>query len=176
MRPGVVVGVSGTPGSLTALRRAATEAHLRNAELWAVLAWDTPGAGFGGRAGTGPAPSLRLCRTDAAERLRDALTTAFGAGGAGVPVVGRVVRGTPGAVLVGTAAAEGCLLVVGTGPRGALHRCLWPSVARYCVAHAPCPVLAVPPSPVRREPAAAQRGNAWRLRPDARGLVDRDGV
>ncbi|WP_405695373.1 universal stress protein [Streptomyces sp. NBC_01185] len=155
MRPRVVVGVSGRPGGLTALRRAAAEARLREAELWAVLAWDVPGAGLGGRQGAGLGPSLLLCRADAAVRLRSALTAAFGAAGAGVPVAGRAVRGTPGAVLVDMAGAGDCLLVVGAGPRGALHRCLRPSVARYCVARAPCPVLAVP---------------------DARELVGRDGV
>ncbi|MFF2134911.1 universal stress protein [Streptomyces sp. NPDC058193] len=168
MRPRVVVGVSGRPGGLAALRRAAVEARLREAELWAVLAWDVPGAGLGGRQGAGLGPSLLLCRTDAAVRLRAALTTAFGAAGAGVEVAGRAVRGTPGAVLVDMATAGDSLLVVGAGPRGALHRCLRPSVVRYCVAHAPCPVLAVPPSPLRRTAAP--------LRPDLLELMGRDGV
>ncbi|MFC9943432.1 universal stress protein [Streptomyces pratensis] len=176
MRPRVVAGVGGTSGSPALLHRAAAEARLRGAELWAVLAWDAPGAGIGGRHGVSLAPSLPLCRADAAERLRDALVTAFGAAGAGVPVTGRTVRGTPGAVLVDAARAQDCVLVVGTGSRGALHRCLWPSVARYCLAHAPCPVLAVPPPPLRAELAAARRRNALGLRLDTRELMESDGV
>lgn len=176
MGPRVVVGVSGTPGSLTALRRAAVEARHRGAELWAVLAWDAPGAGVGGRHCVSFDSSLPLCRVDAEGRLRAALTTAFGPAGAGVPVAGRAVRGTPGAVLVDTARDQDCLLVVGTGPRGVLHRCLWPSVARHCLAHAPCPVLAVPPSPLRNEQAAFHRRNASRLRPAGREPGGRDGV
>jgi hypothetical protein len=39
----VVVGVSGSLGSLTALCRAAAEARLRGASLWPVLAWEPPG-------------------------------------------------------------------------------------------------------------------------------------
>ncbi|MEV0023377.1 universal stress protein [Streptomyces atroolivaceus] len=192
MRPRVVAGVGGTSGSPAVLRRAAAEARLRGAELWAVLAWEAPGAGAGGRHRVSLAPSLPACRAEAVGRLRDALSTAFGTTGAGVPVVGRAVRGTPGAALVdvardpvrGTPGAalvdvardEDCVLVVGTGSRGALQRRLWPSVARYCLAHAPCPVLAVPPSPLRTELAAARRRNVLRLRLDTRELTDLDGV
>ncbi|MEK0099675.1 universal stress protein, partial [Streptomyces sp. A475] len=45
----VVVGVSGSLGSRTALRRAAAEAHHRQAELWAVLAWQSPGGALHAR-------------------------------------------------------------------------------------------------------------------------------
>ncbi|MFD6276111.1 universal stress protein [Streptomyces sp. NPDC060209] len=176
MRPRVVAGVSGTHGSPAVLLCAAAEARLRGAELWAVLAWDAPGAGIGGRHGVSLAPSLPLCREDAVERLSHALGTAFGAVGAGVPVTGRAVRGTAGAVLVDAALAQDCVLVVGTGSRGALRRFLRPSVARYCLAHAPCPVLAVPPSPLRTDLAAVHRRNVLRLRLDTRELTDRDGV
>ncbi|MFF2727984.1 universal stress protein [Streptomyces sp. NPDC058008] len=176
MRPRVVAGVGGGHGSPAVLRRAAAEARLRGAELWAVLAWDAPGAGAGGRHLTGPAPSLSVFREDAAERLRRSLGAAFGAAGAGVPLTGRAVRGTPGAALVDIADDQDCVIVVGTGSRGAAHRLLWPSVARYCLAHAPCPVLALPPSPLRAGLAAVHRRNVLRLRLDTRELTDRDGV
>lgn len=39
----VVVGVSGSLGSVTALSRAAAEARRREAELWPVLVWEPPG-------------------------------------------------------------------------------------------------------------------------------------
>jgi hypothetical protein len=43
------------------------------------------------------------------------------------------------------------LLVVGAGRRGALARLVSGKVSRYCLAHAECPVLAVPPSALARE-------------------------
>ncbi len=36
--------------------------------------------------------------------------------------------------------------MVSAGRRGRLHRALHASVGRYCLAHAHCPVVAVPPS------------------------------
>lgn len=48
-------------------------------------------------------------------------------------------------VLVGMACCPGDLLVVGAGRRGALARIVSGKVSRYCLAHARCPVLAVPP-------------------------------
>jgi Universal stress protein family len=54
------------------------------------------------------------------------------------------------------------LLVVGAGRRGKLARISHGGVSRYCVAHALCPVLTVPP------PALAQTAGhglrAWSLR------------
>ncbi|MEV7992236.1 hypothetical protein AB0O67_10035 [Streptomyces sp. NPDC086077] len=93
----VVVGVSGSLGSLTALGRATQEARCRGAELWPVPAWEPPGGQL------------------AASR----------------------------------------------------------SKARYCLAHARCPVPAVPPSPRESELAALHRRNAWRLRLDTREVTDR---
>ncbi|MFH7598270.1 universal stress protein [Streptomyces racemochromogenes] len=165
----VVAGVSGSPGSLTALHRAADEARSRGAQLWAVLAWQAPGGGPGGR--TSGAPSLDpVCRAAAAGRLREALDAAFGPAGPGVGLAGQVVRGLPGAALVDAVRGEEDLLVVGTGPRGRLLGGLRPSVARYCVAHAPCPVLTVPPNPLEAELEAFRRRNAWRVPLDAREL------
>lgn len=165
----VVLGVTGTPGSLAALHRAAAEARVRGAELLAVLAWQPPGGDLASRDGCGPSV-LAECRAASADRLRDALGTAFGVVGPGVPVAGLTVRGTPGAALVDTARDPEDLLVVGAGPRTPLRRLLRPSVARYCLAHATCPVLSVPPSPLQAELAAAHRRNLWRLPLDLREL------
>ncbi|MFJ8159554.1 universal stress protein [Streptomyces sp. NPDC096136] len=163
----VVVGVNGSPGSLTALHRAAAEARLRGAELWAVLAWQAPGGGLGSRTSCVCSP-FPECRAAAVERLRGALDAAFGQGGPGVALAGRAVRGLPGAALVEAVRDGDDLLVVGAGPRGRLLRGLRPSVARYCLAHAPCPVLAVPPSPLEAELRAVRRRNAWHVPLDAR--------
>jgi hypothetical protein len=54
------------------------------------------------------------------------------------------------------------LLIVGTGRRSALGRMVRRSVARYCLAHARCPVLAVPPSPLMDEMGHGLR--SWQRR------------
>ncbi|WP_405452262.1 universal stress protein [Streptomyces erythrochromogenes] len=168
----VVVGVTGTPGSLTALHRAAAEARVRGAELLAVLAWQSPGGEPGSRNGCGHAV-LTQCRAAAADRLREALDAAFGGARPRVTVEGVTVRGTPGAALVDVAGDPEDLLVVGTGSRAALRRLVRPSVARYCLAHAPCPVLAVPPSPLQ---AALSRGAPPQPAADAPGPAGARGM
>ncbi|WP_371650693.1 MULTISPECIES: universal stress protein [unclassified Streptomyces] len=169
--PRVVVGVSGRLGSLTALHRAAVEARRMDATLCAVLAWVPPGGELGHR----ESPTLDLlaeCRRIAGEQLLNAFDCAFGPSGPGVPLQGLVVRGRPGPALVEAAGRSGDLLVVGAGARGRLHRMMRLSVARYCLTHATCPVLAVPPSPLQRELDAVQRRNSWRLHLDVRELVE----
>ncbi|MFF4754604.1 universal stress protein [Streptomyces sp. NPDC002514] len=167
----VVVGVSGSPGSLAALGRGADEARRRGAELWPVLAWEPPGGELTDR--RSPASALlgedweRLAR----ERLVRALREVFGGTDPGLSGQALVVRGAPGPVLVAVADRDGDLLVVGAGQRGRLHRALWPSVSRQCVARACCPVLAVPPSPLEAALAAVHRRNAWRLRLDTGDLA-----
>jgi len=47
---------------------------------------------------------------------------------------------------VATADASDDVLIVGAGQRGALTRLWHGKVSRYCLAHARCPVLAVPPA------------------------------
>ncbi|MEU8778931.1 universal stress protein [Streptomyces sp. NPDC048606] len=156
MRGRVVAGTCGSLGSLTALHRAAEEARTRDAELWVVLAWQPPLGGPGARGGGGT-PLLTGCREGAVRRLREILRTAFGDGPPGVTLAGLTVRGTPGAALVDTVRDPGDLLVVGTGSRTPLLRALCPSVSRYCLAHAPCPVLAVPHSPLQADLEAVHR-------------------
>ncbi|MFJ8248445.1 universal stress protein [Streptomyces sp. NPDC094466] len=163
MRQRIVVGVSGSPGSLAALHRAAAEARERHAELYAVLAWQLPGGGLGGRATYGNAV-LRECREAAVEDLRTVLDRAFAVRRPGVALSGLAVRGEPGAVLVEAAASADGLLVVGAGSRGRWLPALRPSVTRYCLTHAACPVLAVPPNPLEAELAAVHSGS-WTLPP-----------
>lgn len=158
-RPGerrVVVGVSGSLGSLTALHRGADEARRTGAVLVAVLAWVPPGGESAHRKAAFPPPEDALRRA-AAERLLGAVDDAFGADGPGVPWEGFVVRGTPGPALVESADRPGDVLVIGAGRRGGVRHVLFPNVVRYCVAHACCPVLAVPPSPLQSELADLHR-------------------
>ncbi|MEV2248698.1 universal stress protein [Streptomyces sp. NPDC049970] len=161
MRRRIVVGVSGSLGSLAALHRAAAEAQERSAELCAVLAWQLPGGGLGSRATYGTAV-LRECREAAVEDLCTALDTAFAAGRPGFTLIGLTVRGEPGAVLVDAVRSADDLLVVGTGSRGSRLPKLRASVARHCLAHATCPVLAVPPNPLEAELALIRR-RTWSL-------------
>ncbi|WP_371547115.1 universal stress protein [Streptomyces sp. NBC_00554] len=167
----IVVGVSGSLGSLVALHRAVGEARRGGAELLAVLAWELPGGELASRRAVFPSPVDELRRA-AGERLLGALRTAFGDAGPGVPFRGLVVRGTPGRALVECADRDGDLLVVGAGCRGWVHRAFSPSTARYCLAHADCPVLAVPPSPLESELASVHRRIGLRLPLDARELTD----
>jgi nucleotide-binding universal stress UspA family protein len=62
-----------------------------------------------------------------------------------------IVRSEPGPALVAMADRAGDLLVVGSGGRGQFGRAIHGSVVRYCLAHARCPVLAVPPPDMIRE-------------------------
>jgi hypothetical protein len=73
------------------------------------------------------------------------------------------VRGEPGRSLVEAATEPGDLLVIGTGRRPGIGRVLHAGVIRYCLAHAACPVLAVPPSPLDTEWRRFSR-RSWAIR------------
>ncbi|WP_217554572.1 universal stress protein [Streptomyces sp. GbtcB6] len=165
----VVVGVSGSLGSVTALRRAVTEARRRQAELWPVLAWEPPGGELAARRSPVPPPLVEEWQRTARERLLGLLDEVFGDTGPGVALHGTVVRASPGLALVETADRDDDILVVGAGRRG-WHRAFSGRVTRYCLAHAHCPVLAIPPSPLEGELASAHRRNAWHLPLDVRKL------
>jgi hypothetical protein len=94
------------------------------------------------------------------ERLWDAIAAAWGQLPADLPVRPMVERGAPGRVLTVIASDPGDLLVVGTGRRGTLTRVGPGRVSRYCLAHARCPVLAVPPATVSPH---AGHGPLWRV-------------
>ncbi|GAA3775545.1 universal stress protein [Streptomyces chiangmaiensis] len=165
-RPRVVVGVSGSSGSITALRRAVQEARRIDAELWAVSAWDVPGGTI--TAEDNPAPPLLVEQRErrAFLELFDVIDRLFGDDGPGVPVHLVAGRGSAGRVLVQVADRESDVLVVGAGRRGRVRRVFGRPVSRYCLAHAVCPVLAVPPSALEAALAAARRHRIWRLRLD----------
>ena len=65
-------------------------------------------------------------------------------------------------MLVDAADQPDDLLVIGTGRRAGVGRVLHRSVSRYCLAHARCPVLAVPPSALMDEMSHGLR--SWQLR------------
>ncbi|MFC9097336.1 universal stress protein [Streptomyces sp. NPDC057072] len=171
-RPRVVVGVSGSPGSISALRRAVHEARRTGAELWAVSAWNVPGGDV--TAQDNPAPPLLFEQREqrAFLELFDVIDRLFGDDGPGVPVHLVVGRGPAGRVLVQVADRDSDVLVVGAGRRGRLRRALGRPVSRYCLAHAGCPVLAVPPSELEAALATARRHRFRRQRLDVGQLKE----
>ncbi|MER7755862.1 universal stress protein [Kitasatospora sp. NPDC097643] len=162
-RPGrIVVGVSGSLGSLAALHRAVVEARHSDAEVLAVLCWSPPGEELGYRRTPCP-PALAAGRDSAVARLRQALDEAFAGRFAGARLRCQAVRGETGHTLVRLADHPDDLLVLGAGrARGRLARALRPSVAAYCVRHATCPVLTVPRPPLHRDLEVLERGGGLR--------------
>ena len=129
--------------------------------LLPVIAWVPPGGDVAERRHS--SPYLRkIWRDDAKRRL----SAAFDVGLGGVPVdlqvEPQVARGEFGPVLVDTADRPDDLLIIGTGRRAGLGRVLHRSVSRYCMAHARCPVLAIPPSALMDEMRNPLR--SWQLR------------
>jgi nucleotide-binding universal stress UspA family protein len=142
----VVVGVHDCLAGLQALRCAVAEARRREVPLCAVRAWTIPYAGQGA--------GLRTWRQ---ELVDDAALTTYGAfatalGGLPTDVEVRVLapEGVPARALVELADRDDDLLVVGDCQRRGLRRLRSRSVARYCVVHALCPVLVVPPPALAR--------------------------
>jgi nucleotide-binding universal stress UspA family protein len=157
----VVVGVHGTVGSLQALRYAADEARQRNVPLVPVIAWVPPGGELAERRHS--SPYLRkIWREGAWQRLWAAFDDGLGGVPGDLRIEPRVERGESGPVLVDVADQSDDLLVIGTGRRNRLRRLLRTSVGRYCLAHARCPVLAVPPSALMDEMSHGLR--AWHIR------------
>jgi nucleotide-binding universal stress UspA family protein len=146
----LIVGTSGSPGSLQALRYGEGLALAHNAVLIPVIAWELPGGDRAYR--IGPAHELgKACQEIASRQLRDALTAVWGEVPGDPLVQPRVERGAAGWVLVNLACRPGDVLAVGAGRRGPLGRLMFSRVSRYCLAHARCPVIAVPPPDLVRE-------------------------
>ena len=157
----VIVGVTGSVGNLQALRCAAAEARRREAPLVAVHAWVPPGGEMAERQCS--VPELRQVWQDAAwRRLLGAFDTALGGLPSDLPVQAVAIRGDPGRVLVAAADRRDDLLVVGAGRRGVPWRLLRRRVGHYCLTHAACPVLVVPPSELAQE--MEHRLHAWIVR------------
>ena len=160
----IIIGCSGSPGSLQALRLAASLARESDATLVPVLAWLPPGGDLADR--RFPSSYLRQVWRDAAWLgLWTALEKAWGGiAPTGRPAEPQVLRGEPGEVLVAAASQPGDWLIVGAGRRGALRPLAGARVARYCLAHAVCPVTAVPPPALDQAAGHGLRGWAFRHR------------
>ncbi|SDM74571.1 Nucleotide-binding universal stress protein, UspA family [Geodermatophilus siccatus] len=142
----VVVGVDGSPDSVTAARFAAAEARARGAELHVVHAWSDTVSGYGGPPWAVPGATLQ---EEAASALRRSVQDAGLDGGPGLRVRAEAVEGIDWDVLLDV--AEGAdLLVVGSRGRSGWAALLLGSVALHCVTAAPCPVAVVGPPRDRR--------------------------
>jgi nucleotide-binding universal stress UspA family protein len=164
----IIIGANGSPESIRALRYAEDLARFSDARLVPVIAWTPPGGEMAER--RAPSAELRRAWASAAkQRLCDAMAAAWGGLPDGLDVRAIVARGAPGPVLVDAAGAED-LLVIGAGRRGRWSRLVSGRVARYCLRHAECPVLAVPPAALSSP--AGLRGWAFRQRELDRALRD----
>jgi nucleotide-binding universal stress UspA family protein len=140
----VLVGVSGSAGSLQALRLAVNQARAFDAFLVPIIAWEPPGGDAALR--RYPAYLTDAWAEDATGRLLTAFDEGLGGPPAEVSARPMVVRGRPGRVLVALADEDGDLLVVGAGRQGRIRRAWYGSVSRYCLTHARCPVATAAPS------------------------------
>ena len=156
----VIAGTSGSPDSPHALRYAEGLARAHDAVLIPVLAWELPGGDHAER--VQPSSELRqVWQNLACRRLRDALIAMWGNDPGDPLVQPHIEWGAPGWVLVNLACRPGDVLVVGAGRRALLARIAFSRVSRYCLAHAQCPVLAIPPPALTRE---LRHGRlAWRF-------------
>jgi nucleotide-binding universal stress UspA family protein len=156
----VIAGVGGSAGSLQALRYAAQLARTDNAVLMPVLAWTPPGGEVADY--RAPCPELRRAWSQAAwDRLWQAINLGIGGTPADLEFRPQVVRGQAGPVLSELAAEPGDVLVIGAGRRGPMRRLATCKVARYCLGHARCLVIAVPPAALATE---AHGLHGWKLR------------
>jgi nucleotide-binding universal stress UspA family protein len=165
--PRVIVGVDESLAGLRALRFAVAEARRRQAMLLAVRTWSTPLA-------WPPGPVEPVWVGEMAQQAEAEVHRAFATAMVKAPhdVDVRVasVEGAPGPELVRLADRDDDLLVVGSRQRTLFGRMWHGSTARYCVSHASCPVLVVPPHAMAK--AGSERALSRQLHREAQRLVD----
>jgi nucleotide-binding universal stress UspA family protein len=145
----VVVGVTGSPSSGAALRRAVQEARRTGRVLVPMLAWEPLGGEAVYRLAPEPALAAIWAR-QARQRLDTAVAEALGALPLDVQVELAVVRAPAPLALNALADQPEDLLVLGAGPRGPLLRRLRGRVRRHTLLRAKAPVLLVTPPALPR--------------------------
>ncbi|WP_293783337.1 universal stress protein [uncultured Aeromicrobium sp.] len=135
----IVVGLDDSDAGAEALRWAAEEAQLRNAELEIVHVWQLdPTAAMGGYA----IPWLAV-ENDIRAQAQSWVEKAIGRLDDSAKHRLSVVNGVPGAVLVDLS-RDADMLVLGTQVHKGLSRMFQGSVSHYCLTHASTIVVAVP--------------------------------
>jgi nucleotide-binding universal stress UspA family protein len=133
----VLVGVDGTPSSISALRWAARQAELTGTTLRVVTTWAYPATvGW-----TPPYPEDFDPEADARAVQAEAVTEALG-NSPKIPLELVVVEGHASAILI-EMSHEASLLVVGCRGHGEITGLLIGSVSEHVVCHAGCPVAVV---------------------------------
>jgi nucleotide-binding universal stress UspA family protein len=141
----VVVGVDGSPASLRALWVTVEEARRRYVPVEVVyVGGDVGYSTLDDTATASPASLGSADRPRGVRVVEDALVELFGGVPADLPIRVTIAAPPIGPALV-RAVNEPDLLVVGRSRRGFARRLLLGSVSAYCTAHAPCPVVCVPP-------------------------------
>jgi nucleotide-binding universal stress UspA family protein len=135
----VVVGVDASPGSLRALRWAASEAEILDATIDVVHAWTVPVVVYP----EGEIFETEPFRHEAQHVLDDAMAALESPDVPSIEARPRLVEMAPVDALV-TVAAGAELLVLGTRGLGAFADVLVRSISQGCVERAPCPVVVVP--------------------------------
>jgi nucleotide-binding universal stress UspA family protein len=141
----IVVGVDGSDCSKAALKWAITQAHLTQATVEAVAAWQDPMM-FGYGVGVGLAPVFLAedsLQTITEKVLDETIGELAPDADRPVQVTTRVRPGHPATVLL-EAAIGAQMLVVGSRGHGTFAGILLGSVSQHCVQHAPCPVVVIP--------------------------------
>lgn len=135
----IVVGVDGSPSSLTALRWALGEARLRGAEVEVIHSWSlTPMVDPMGYASYVPVEELSLAAKTVVETAMKSVEEFVGK----TKVSTKVTRGPAAATLL-EAAQNAELLVVGRRGHGGFMGLLLGSVAEQVAHHSACPVVIV---------------------------------
>lgn len=147
IRPVVVVGTDGSPGSVKALRWALRQAEATRAEVRVVLAWEvTAPLGY----------AATVDDVDWAGIMGKAVAEAVAAEpDVSVPISTEVINDNPSNVLV-EASKEADLLVVGGRGYGRVLEMLLGSVSDHCTHHSHCPVVVVPSLQQNAQSAAAK--------------------
>ena len=180
----VIVGVDGSLTSLRALREAVGEASRRHADLTVIHvrapARTRAPTAFIGIPEMTPWPGEETSRS--LNRQAEALIATCIDEGLGGPPLGVNLRfvvdvGTPRVCLIQQTHRDDDLLVVGARRTRRWTRPLRRSISGYCVAHAGCPVLVVPPAAFAREVGRERRWyrSLWRRDP-WKGFDDQVGV
>ena len=148
MRPRIVVGLDGSPESLTAARWAAHEARLRHVSLHLVHAFTIPTVGTIGY--TVPTALTDGLYATGDQLLADA-TTELQAAHPNLEITGRLVQADPRPALV-EASTDAALTVVGTRGGGRIPEVILGSVALHVAAHGRSPVAVIPVGPGSQTP------------------------